>query len=548
MMNLDLKLTSQTEVRLYFLTNRMNLLTILSAGILYPADQSWRYTSDSRDICDGNIPVWENLFPIELKPCFEAEDAASPVIIEFGPMLRELGASYGAVFINGVAVFSKPVPITLVKKIHFRTSAELEDFELRTFEDTPFPKSLFACGFKPEFSNDAMSVNFQSETRSKEAFLDKKAGAVVAVSDSLYATRSSIELAKYLMACVLSDTNLFFNAEGLRNIDTRVFIGCNSQNQSIADAWLLNNFLEIISGIYPEDGFDSNAVLDEIRTNARSLDSSVGAIISTWCNYVKKLINAEEEIRPLDDKKSMVQRGVLLFLMRPSLERLHKSSSSSIRPGKKVYLIGIFLAGFYTGATRANSTIKHSAEKYFLLMEGICRHVFQQHTAIGSESLKEKFKTIKENEVHASIYSGQFQLGSWKLDINETLKQIYHQANRFGFNVKFDYELEELICEIADLDSKAVDVRITLLKPNPRGDDFIRFYSICAKGAKTKLLTKEVAIKLLIRNSSFDMFTKFAYSEQHQAIIVASEQRVDTMDKDELVTHIEQVSSIAKTY
>ena len=87
-----------------------------------------------------------------------------------------------------------------------------------------------------------------------------------------------------------------------------------------------------------------------------------------------------------------------------------------------------------------------------------------------------------------------------------------------------------------------------MLKPNIRGEDFIRFYAICAKGTKSKLLSKDAATKLLIRNSSLDMFSKFAYSELHQAIIVANEQCVDTMDKDELVSHIEHVSFIAKKY
>lgn len=548
MMNLDLNQTPHGKARLYFLTNRINLLTILGAGILYPAAQSWRYTSDSRDICGGNIMILEDLFPIELKNFFEADGIETPVIIEFGPILRELGISHEAIFIKGMMVFNIPIPVSLVKKIHFRTSSELDDFELRTFEDVPLPKHLFSCGFIPEFCKDPLDVNLQPETLCNVRFLDKKTGAVVAIADNLFATRANFELAKYLMESVLSNTNIFFSAEGLRNIDARVFIGCGTLNQSAADAWLLNNFLEILSGMHPEEGFDSNLVLEKIKQNSSSLNALEAAIIATWCNYVRKLINAEEEIRPLDDKKSIIQRGVLLFLMRPSLERLHKSLTSNIRPGKKVYLIGSFLAGFYTGTTRSNSPLKRSPEQYFLFMESTYRIIFPIPTSTNSVVLREQFKSNNETEVHASLYSGQFQLGRWKLDVNETLKQIYHQASRFGFNVKYDYELEELICETNDSDLKSVDVRISLLKPNIRGEDFIRLYAICAKGTKSKLLSKDAAIKLLIRNSSLDMFCKFAYSELHQAIIVANEQCVDTMDKDELVSHIEHVSFIAKKY
>lgn len=547
-MNLDLNLTPHNKGGFYFLTNRINLLTILGAGILYPAAQSWRYTSDSRDICDGNIPIWENLFPIELKHYFEAEGIEAPVIIEFDPIIRELGASHGALLIQGGVVFSSPTPVSLIKKIHFRTSAELEDFELRTFEDIPLPKHLFSCGFKPEFCKDTLSVNFQPKMHSKEIFLDKKAGAVVAIADNLFATRANFELAKYLMECTLSDTNFFFSAEGLRNIDASVSLGCNSQNQSIADAWLLNNFLEIISDMYPEEGFDSNLVLEKIRQNSNSLDSSVSTIIATWCNYVKKLINADEEIRPLDDRKSIIQRGILLFLMRPSLDRLEKSHSSAIRPGKKVYLIGSFLAGYYAGATRIISPLKRSANQYFLFMECVYMLCSQEPILKNGEVLNKKFKAESDNETYAYLNSGNFQLGRWKLDVNETLKQIYHQVGRLGFNVKYDYEHEELVCEVLNPDSKSVNVRIGLLKPNMRGDDFIRFYSICEKGGKAKLLTKETAIKLLVKNSELDMFSKFAYSETHQALIVAIDQGVDTMDKDELVSHIEHVSLVARTY
>ena len=46
--------------KLYFVTNRHNLLSILSSGMITLAEHEFRHHEDSRDLVGGLIPLWNS--------------------------------------------------------------------------------------------------------------------------------------------------------------------------------------------------------------------------------------------------------------------------------------------------------------------------------------------------------------------------------------------------------------------------------------------------------------------------------------------------------
>lgn len=171
----------------YFLTNRNNLLEILSSGQIKPASWYYKYYSDLGEVCPDVIPLL--LHPPSQKLITETlgqEETSFPVLIELdldhvsgrvdlisaGFSLRETeltGHKDGlAVVVPGM------LPASLIKGIHFRSETELNEYQVRQFENVPeitagywISPSLFSG---PDFDTEALFtiLNRSAKRRSRK--------------------------------------------------------------------------------------------------------------------------------------------------------------------------------------------------------------------------------------------------------------------------------------------------------------------------------------------------------------------------------------------
>lgn len=141
----------------YFVTNRFNLLEILSSGWIKPAIWYPKYYRDLGEACPERIPLLLD-FPSErlINEVFGSVSSSFPVLVEvdllgmkgcglridrdFRPEETDISAvDSGLCFlVNGT------VPSSRVSKVYFRSEQELQDYRVRSFSNVPLEESLLS--------------------------------------------------------------------------------------------------------------------------------------------------------------------------------------------------------------------------------------------------------------------------------------------------------------------------------------------------------------------------------------------------------------------
>lgn len=145
------------ETKFYFVTNRFNLLEILSSGWIKPALWYPKYYHDLGEACPQQIPLLLDL-PSEnlITELFGPVSSMFPVVIEadlqgmqgrglsidqdFHPEEKDIstvGASL-CFLVNGA------IPSSRLRKIYFRSEQELQDYRVRSFSNVPVEESLLS--------------------------------------------------------------------------------------------------------------------------------------------------------------------------------------------------------------------------------------------------------------------------------------------------------------------------------------------------------------------------------------------------------------------
>jgi len=131
-----------------FLTNRFNLLEILSSGLVAPRASFGKYYADFLDISRGRIPLFQAPLSSELIVRVSSKDESSfPVAIEIDASkvastpvtalgrngtteTQQLGRGGALTWAAGGAI-----PSVALRKVHFRSASDLEEHKLREYEN-----------------------------------------------------------------------------------------------------------------------------------------------------------------------------------------------------------------------------------------------------------------------------------------------------------------------------------------------------------------------------------------------------------------------------
>ena len=268
--------------------------------------------------------------------------------------------------------------------------------------------------------------------------------------------------------------------------------------------------------------------------------------VNKWLSYVRKVLESEIVVPVLSDEGEIFKRAILLYFLRPSLDRLSEASKSSISPGPKVLSIAAFLAGYANGLTRMGSEYKGDYR------------AFTEFTKLLLNSLwcKSKYALnfVKEplgNFGACFVYEiNNERLIRFRVEQDITLARVLNQAKSAGYNLSYDFDKNEIYYKFHLEDNRSQTVYIEKLEPLADGFDVIRFVSPCLdlSTGLAKKLTKATAIDFLKRNTDESMYCSFAFSERREAIVVEATQIVKTMDDDEFVTLLKYVALKADAY
>ncbi len=528
--------------RLYFITTQRNLMSFLGSGMIMPAGSQFRYKVDTREAFGGSIPFWKGGIP-DVEEYAGLLNDERVVVIEYElDDVTKYGGRHKLVETEQLMVVNAPVPLWCVSSINMHSTSAIDDFVMRLPDDVIAERDIFGVipdiqklldQPKPEFS-------LPDDIEPQLAFIDAFGGGVKAlqhfpvneISDHSY-------VMDLLPVCLASN--------GIKPVSSEcaTVIGHKSR-LSESDRLILSKLFPALIDIKPEDGFDPIDFLSRLQVSITSSAVTVAEDIGKWFVYVRKVLEAEAEVPELADAGDIYKRAVMLFLLRPDLDRLMASAESSISPGPTVLSIAAFLVGYANGIGRLGQEYKGNYRAYSKFSKLL----------LDSFWCKSKYTLSATRETPTNYRASLiFEIGNEPLlelvvEQDVTLARVLSQARSVGYELTYDYDNDELHYTYELEAGRTQVVYIEKLKPLADGFDVIRFVSPCfdLSGTKMKTLTKAKAIDFLSRNSDDSMYCSFAYSERRSAIVVESTQIVKTMDDGEFVMLLNYVAKVADEY
>ena len=527
------------QPRLFFSTNQKNLLSILGSGILFPAPAQFRYDNDSREYFGGKIGLWKNGIPDwNIEP--SSLDLQRTVILEFDGGLLAPFLQKGLILDHkDCLVFDCPLPLSAVKAIYMRSQVYIDDFLLRLTDDVIADSSLFSVILDCPILQVPVGLEAGAEGVALFAakFVDRIGGAMKCLTKMQPSQPYGTDYSELLISICIDH----FGFGNLENGGSGSADSITSTDRSIVLA-----LLEALEGIHPERGMDYESVLASMNDRLLALDEVSRVEFATWLDYSRKVLGAELDVPTLDDKGDLIKRGILLFLLRPDLDRLRKSVDSSIKPGQGVLAVATFLCGYFTGLLRLGSEYKGDYSSFVSFVEKLllafsCKDITNIESATERNTTDTPLRVLRVNGVNIWLRT---------IAQNETLARVVSQAKTAGYELDYDYENHRLSYNFIFPDDRSQQVYIELIDPLPSGVKVIRFVSPCQDLSKYKKRspTGPKAIDFLARNGGMDMYSSFAISESLEAMVVVATQIVRTMQDEEFELLLNHVASVADQY
>jgi hypothetical protein len=519
---------------LFFVTSTRNLMSFLGAGMLTPADCQFRYKEDSREAYQGAIPFWKGGVPSH-EPYGRTLKDEKAIVVECrtDDVLRYAGRFIIAEN-EQLLVANAPIPLVSVVAFHAKSDSVVDDFISRVPADVLVEKSIFKIGSLLEelpLIDEPVMTNMDS-IQPELAFIDSLGGGLKALLEFMSEDITNYQYIRDILA-------LCFESG-------RAVNGEDQANETRVDRAILSALLPILCKLKPENGLDPVSLLDELVTALNYQDDDIKSELDKWSSYAKKAVENEIAPPPLADERGVLQRGVLLFLLRPDLDRLKKAKSSSNAPGPVVISIAALLAGFTNGLTRMGPEYKGNYRDFNLFTKALLDSLWGKSER-SIKTIREASPNYGELEVYEINKEVLFKL---VIRPNAVLMRVLNQARSLGVSMNYDYKNHQLYQERDMGNERSQKVYIELITPLKKGLDVLRFVSPCMdlSGKNSKSLKKNTAIDFLKRNYEDSMYCAFAYSEKRQAIVAEAMQIVGTMDDDELIALLESVAKVADEY
>lgn len=537
-----------TPVTYIFITNRMNLLTILDAGFVRIAELSWRYSPDSRELYGGRIPLIRGLAPEELQPIWEGDNQDFPVALEFTHQLREwipnITCSDGQQP-NQLFLVDGLVPLKYLKRIVFRKTSEREDYIFRSLGDKPFGEEFFSTA-EPDYigwhrgNTDACSVDTEALGQAAS-----RLGAVISMLNFYEFSSSSVELLASLVDAVASEGD-----DRLKSLCRKGMLMTHAENangvKALADRWLLKTVFDYCTQLVGPEMFTQDRLIDVIRKKSEDLGADVRHDIEEWLRQISQIFDSEADVPPLPDHGSIVRRAILLLALRETPARFEALSSSSLQPGSRVKLLAACFLGALCGHQNLSSPLRKDAELYFSFIASVLERLMgRSKTALLGTRILESVGMMARYEL---LYQGRV-VGEWSSEPDPVLAQVYYQALGANYPLHYDHQRQCLRARVDLPGGRKQEVYISRGKPSVGGDIVLHFYSPCLDlKAKGRKMLKDQLYDLLRRNSEPGMHCRFAIDETMQAVTVAVDHIQNKMDEKELIAHLKHVASTADSY
>jgi len=357
---------------LLYLTNRFNLLEVMSARLIEPRSAYGKYYADLLALSDGRIPILApGTVDDVLTGVISSEStSAFPAIIEV-PLEIVGKEKVPALYVGGRAASSvpgsrgprvwaleRPIALPSATTVFFRSQRELEEHRARPYENVPADWILEVRprAFTARASVGTAAVKWLAglparDPASQWPRLGRHAGGLMMLALAFErAGRADAAAGAGSEAGIgLSEIVAFVLEHAERGGENRSF------EESL--------FASAISAIdaFPEDAAPGD-ILDQFAERARTAAPPAqqgAALLSRSIQYYREVLANDKEFTGFTSPGgSLVLRGLLLFLLRPSAGRLAAYDYGAVGADLGAYAIGMFCVGYAAGRKRLKTDFR----------------------------------------------------------------------------------------------------------------------------------------------------------------------------------------------
>jgi hypothetical protein len=336
-------------------TNRHNILKMLAVRAVLPVEAfADKYYDDLLTLTPGRLPLIRGGMPSDLASIVAEEEFDFPILLEINaePADRPVGQQVGDTWCP-----AGPIPLPMVRAIHFRTEGELAEFEQNEYADVRpvrelhvvSPNRFAASRPIPELLDELRAVEPAALSRSIDA-LDRRGGALLL---ALLAARQPA--AEALISAMRGDPT---RAESPAVDGVAVWLADATTSPATVsehseEALRAQRILTTLEGIDRRAAWRPLEIIEALRaTLPVDMPEVDQHLIDTALSRATAILRSDEEFTGLKEGGSAALKALLLVLMRPELERLNPSELEGQGVDDDVRLLAAAMLGAMTGRSR----------------------------------------------------------------------------------------------------------------------------------------------------------------------------------------------------
>ena len=549
--------------------HRDELISMLASGIIVPGNGEESREATLQHIFDNSILLARGGLPSSVLDTpglvgsrgytvlVEIDTNGFPDVRADGLSLDGIGCESSLVE-EAAEAYLLSVPAVLsvndIRAIHFRSESDKLNFVARGFDNVPsdivpmqVSENLFILDITwidasvlEDFARSS-SVKFPVELYSQSDYF---CGCLALMGLSLPSKENWFHLAKNILTS--TECNIVSQMVGLGLVHDEL------------EQILLGSAYDLMSRMDPTEGWQPKKVLSDLYdvVTEHGLTDNDTKRLDKWKITCELILDNKRSVTPLSDEKMKVGRALLLLLLRPDPEDVLNSKGSLLAPGPEVFLLAAILSGARYGFEELPVSIKTDKFGYAyyadlrtnIINSGWNDSLFQENIRTPEVELEISDWGIVGQEYRLMVGGHEIVVAQDEGSLE--LRHVLVQAESAGIDLVFDRSTNRLKFDKKLPDERSQTVFVDAGDLNSEGEPTIRFWSPCLDLSTSKgrrLLTKKMSLELLQHNCESNLHCRFGICGKEEAIVVISDQIVQTMDRKELVSGLEHVAITADT-
>ncbi|MFE3317556.1 hypothetical protein [Nocardia sp. NPDC059195] len=394
-------LVASAPTRLFFLTNRMNLIGLLGSRLLAPRESFRKYYADLLELSPGWVPLLVGPPPVQLIERVVAERGASaPVLVELSE------AALNGKRLDGRVVYSRAVALADVKAIHFPDEKSLREHRSRRYGNV-FPHECLLRVNPELFSTESdAEVVIAAPMEAPEtdwSRIDRVRGAISAAMAAADNGEALAVAAGLLGATSLPKDTIVPPWLSWSGLTGEVAEPTSETDEERADRLIFRAAYRVLGERDRSESWSPSEVLKAAVAEIAAANPSgeVNAIIERHLQRVRELVNVERDFERFRNPGSqyVAAKSFVTVLLRPDLGQLLEWPVEETGIDETTRVVAAVLAGRLRGVARESVTFRDAALDDYTAAWAI-------QTAAGQTSTLGVVEFIADDDATAVIVGG----------------------------------------------------------------------------------------------------------------------------------------------